>query len=549
MSERSARIVQGLLVILALIVGWRWWWTCDDAFISFRYAQRLTQGLGLSFNDGEWVEGYTNFLWTLWVALGKLLGLDEENWSNGAGLVSYAALVWALSRPQHGRYWPLAAVLLVSSRPMQIWATGGLETSANLALLGLGFFIALPAVGSASSRRNAVAGLVFAAAALTRPDSVLVAGVCGLAALWRESTPGGRWLARALQGLRSVWPMAAGFLLIWVPALIWRKLTYGDWVPNTYHAKSGSLAWWTQGLVYLKLVFVECPWFGLGLLLGWRVSGQGVPRAARARQRGAWVSALLFTVYVTKVGGGFMHCRLALPGMLFAFIALEAAVIDRVISTLPSMTQRWATLVVVGMVCLMWPPALDSAETVSGVVDERAHYDPARAQRLERDAARISPYVKDLNLRVAFIGGQARLVHRLGPPVAIEAETGLTDAWVARQKLRRRGRVGHEKRAPPDYLVRQRRTHMVFGAFAFTYLGLDEYIPRVGVNMSKRWAFLLHWDSKLVEALRRRGALVPPFEKRARELLANPKLIPASQRATTLTKIRRFWPEAPQASQ
>ena len=49
-------------------------WVCDDAFISFCYAENLTHGLGLVYNAGERVEGYTNFLWTLWVALGMKLG-------------------------------------------------------------------------------------------------------------------------------------------------------------------------------------------------------------------------------------------------------------------------------------------------------------------------------------------------------------------------------------------------------------------------------------------------------------------------------------------
>ncbi len=38
----------------------------DDAFISFRYARNLTEGTGLVYNPGEYVEGITNLLWTLW---------------------------------------------------------------------------------------------------------------------------------------------------------------------------------------------------------------------------------------------------------------------------------------------------------------------------------------------------------------------------------------------------------------------------------------------------------------------------------------------------
>ena len=36
---------------------------CDDTFISARYADRLVHGQGLTWNNGEWVEGYTNLLW------------------------------------------------------------------------------------------------------------------------------------------------------------------------------------------------------------------------------------------------------------------------------------------------------------------------------------------------------------------------------------------------------------------------------------------------------------------------------------------------------
>ena len=40
----------------------------DDAFISYRYALNLARGHGLVFNPGEYVEGFTNLLWTLMVA-------------------------------------------------------------------------------------------------------------------------------------------------------------------------------------------------------------------------------------------------------------------------------------------------------------------------------------------------------------------------------------------------------------------------------------------------------------------------------------------------
>src|SRR5438046_1501989 len=52
----------------------------DDAFITYRYAENLARGLGLVYNPGERVEGYSNFLWTLMMAVVVKLGGRPEDW-------------------------------------------------------------------------------------------------------------------------------------------------------------------------------------------------------------------------------------------------------------------------------------------------------------------------------------------------------------------------------------------------------------------------------------------------------------------------------------
>jgi len=56
----------GLLLAVVVFV-WQasrfWFYTIDDAFISYRYALHWAQGHGPVYNLGERVEGYTNFLW------------------------------------------------------------------------------------------------------------------------------------------------------------------------------------------------------------------------------------------------------------------------------------------------------------------------------------------------------------------------------------------------------------------------------------------------------------------------------------------------------
>jgi len=50
----------------------------DDAMVSMRYAWNLSHGLGLGWNPGEYVEGYTNFLMTLLMSLPTLV-FDKVN--------------------------------------------------------------------------------------------------------------------------------------------------------------------------------------------------------------------------------------------------------------------------------------------------------------------------------------------------------------------------------------------------------------------------------------------------------------------------------------
>ena len=64
-------------ILLFLVVSSLFFFLCvvdffavfEDAFISFRYSQNLADGHGLVFNVGERVWGYSNFLWTVLLAL------------------------------------------------------------------------------------------------------------------------------------------------------------------------------------------------------------------------------------------------------------------------------------------------------------------------------------------------------------------------------------------------------------------------------------------------------------------------------------------------
>ena len=127
-----------------VIDGQRWFSLFDDAMVSMRYARNLSEGHGLSWNPGQMpVEGYTNLLWTLWMALLHLLPVPEAQISLLVMLTSEALLLVNLVVVKRiaERLIPdapvvaITAVILTGSfYPLIFWSLRGMEVGL-LALL------------------------------------------------------------------------------------------------------------------------------------------------------------------------------------------------------------------------------------------------------------------------------------------------------------------------------------------------------------------------------------------------------------------------------
>ena len=179
--RRSRAALQGIrwilwflpwVVLLGYLANVAWFLT-DDAFISFRYVRNLLEGHGLVFNRGEYVEGYSNFLWVLELAaLWGAFGLRPESAAPWLSVActggTLAAMLWwvarlpglshrglvgqmALGRPtvgwirsvsHRGLVGWMALGLVCSSATFAVWTSGGgLETRQFT------FFIVLAVVG------------------------------------------------------------------------------------------------------------------------------------------------------------------------------------------------------------------------------------------------------------------------------------------------------------------------------------------------------------------------------------------------------------------
>jgi arabinofuranosyltransferase len=514
-------------------------WVTDDAFISFRYARNLVEGSGLVFNPGERVEGYTNFLWTAWSALGIASGFDPLRLALVSGGVAYAGSI-ALLALYHASLCramsvtrltlPAGALVAVLIEEWSRYATGGLETSA-FALLNLIGFVCLAGRDDPGPRRLLAAGAAFALASMTRPDGVVFAAV---AAAWIVAVaPRSRGRSVALYGL--------GFLALWAPFTIWRVTYYGDWFPNTYHAKSAYLAWYAQGWQYLRLFLVKYwillavpPLLALGALALRRADGFAV-WARQALLAGAFVVA--YTLYVVRVGGDFMFGRLLVPTLPFWAVLFDLGLLG--------LTRRralyWAALAGIAAAFVWTPSPIEGLKIVHGIADEPRHYSREAVERVDRDAQVLRRYFEGLDVTVGFTGSEARLVYRARIPRAIECETGLTDRAIARQPLERRGRPGHEKHARLDYLVDERGTDFVLNPHAFRIVGAAGRIPPVTLELDHVRLFLLRWNPELLAELARRGARVPDFPATLDRVIDE---LPGTDRdrvARMYAELRRFY--------
>ena len=297
-----------------VLLGWlaeASWFLTDDAFISFRYVRNLLEGHGLVFNRGERVEGYSNFLWVMELALlWGVFGLRPEHaapWLSVAFTVgTIGMMLWWIARLPALQYrflagW-IALGLVCSSATFAVWTSGGgLETRQFT------FFVVMAVVCLCLYRESRYAlfavSLSLAAAALTRPEGPLFAVCCFAWYVVQRRVDTGQW--------GKCWRDAACLVIPFVVLVaghyLFRYSYYGEWLPNTYYAKYVR-PWYDMGLRYLWAAVLET---GLYLLLPLAV----ISLIKRWRERRCLTYALLLlcivshAAYIARIGGDHFEYR------------------------------------------------------------------------------------------------------------------------------------------------------------------------------------------------------------------------------------------------
>jgi hypothetical protein len=164
----------------------------DDALTSMQYAKNLALGNGVVFNVGERVEGYTNFLWVVFMA--PIYSLSKALETEFIPLmvhvnVALAALILVLTYALGRKLWAnnlvatcVALAVCVVDNSYTVWAVLGLEGH----FLALWILVSLLLASSTLKHRGPLIGLSLTAAHMTRPDAGLFAAmlIATLAASW-----------------------------------------------------------------------------------------------------------------------------------------------------------------------------------------------------------------------------------------------------------------------------------------------------------------------------------------------------------------------------
>lgn len=196
----------------------------DDAYITYRYARNLSQGLGFVYNTGERVLATTTPLFTLVLSLAATIFGPAAVPAASAviSLVADAVSSWLVFRLAGWVFdrWELATLtaLAFALQPFRIdVARGGMEASFFLLLLLLTYERVLVA------RRYRAGAAIAALALLTRVEAVLA-----LAPLLA-------WLAISRREALST---AAIVGIVSAPWVIWATAYFGSPIPQSIVAKS-----------------------------------------------------------------------------------------------------------------------------------------------------------------------------------------------------------------------------------------------------------------------------------------------------------------------
>lgn len=229
--------------------------TQEDAYIGYRYAENFANGHGLTFNNGDYVEGYSNFLFIILLSLSYKIGVSTTLASKSIGIISSLIILLILPKiisyltnrrcSYLVRYFPS---LCLSSYPaFTYWTTSGMETTFFASLLVIAFYFTIK-----EENNLYVASLFYILATLVRMEGILY-----FISIVMAYSIHNYIVMKKIDKLffRRLFYIIIPYIIAMIIWELWRWNYYGSFLPNTYYIKMPALDQIfpiSRGIIYMS---------------------------------------------------------------------------------------------------------------------------------------------------------------------------------------------------------------------------------------------------------------------------------------------------------
>lgn len=297
----------------------------DDAWIHQTYAHNLAQYGEWSFIPGMPSGGSTAPLWSALIAPAYLIGKNGFLWTIFLGGLGLLGTAWCgekwieLYRPVATSKIPWAGLFLVFEWHLVWAAVSGMETILYAALI-LFVFWRLAEKTTGWLWLGLLVGLIV----WLRPDGLTLLGPIAYVVFLAEES--------FTKKLKAIGLALGGFLLLFLPYLVFNHLLAGSWWPNTFFAKQAEYAIRLESPLFSRFfLLAKLPIIGAGVLLlpGFvRVLWRAVSEKNWAIQSaGLWWFGYTM-IYAMRLPVDYQHGRYLMPAMPVFFVLGLMGTID-----------------------------------------------------------------------------------------------------------------------------------------------------------------------------------------------------------------------------
>lgn len=449
----------------AIFNGERYYFLMDDMMISMRYARNLADGIGLVWNPGERLEGFTNPLWTLLMSAVHLLPLPDRLTSVPLLVISIIVgvaclpltLRWAQALGANATTQRLVLVALIANAVLTATAVLAFEQTIIITLLMTAVVCLLDDIKTGALRPWGY--LCLGIIPLIRMDAAILSVATGLWIIYEHP----KRLNVIFCLVLAVVPSIAATLA--------RHAYYGEWLPNTYYLKTAG--WpdrWKVGLHYTASFLRTYGW--VYLLVG----------LAMLRDRSTWAPAWRASVVIS---GAQLAYGAYVGGDILGIFRIFASVVPLLIAAGLTANQivfknRHITAAIAVVVIFFWAR---STQLIGGLTEA-----------LRADTGNVELGLK-LNQEIpnaTVADGFAGSVFYFAPHVRGIDVLGKMDAYIAHMPVMHGGTIPGHNKFDFDYSIGKQRPDYVVAVFEGT-VPSDEVLKKTTGN----WIYAYYlWTNK-----------------------------------------------------